>query len=71
MMEMERNDKATCWTCPFWAGSSNILAAECRRSHPEELAVDEGHGTTWTSTHPINDWCGQHPDFFLEEESDD
>ena len=66
-MSRKRNPKATCKTCPYWAGNPKIFVPGlCCINHPEQLALEVSGGlNTWTSTLP-DAWCGEHPDFDLE-----
>ena len=59
----QRNPEATCGTCPYWEppqGATRYLG-HCLRVAPGKGRWDE-HEMYETG------WCGEHPDFFLEEE---
>lgn len=57
-MTKQRNPEATCATCPHWKRVEDAGHEELGVCH--RLPNISGHThETW--------WCGEHPDFFLEE----
>jgi len=55
-----RNPEATCATCPYWKrySGNRVPPGGCRRMPAIEYQ-------------PPEYWCGEHPDFFLEETPDE
>ena len=69
---MKRNPEATCgsekFPCPYYSGNRDSRIADCRK-HARYIEV-QGDMTTDTYAFPsvrAEHWCGEHPDFFLEE----
>lgn len=62
----KRNPEACCETCPYW-DSEDLLNGNgvCSRRAPLP-GKKFGESALWPFT-TENDWCGEHPDFFLEE----
>ena len=66
-----RNFAANCGNCPYWLRQSHGVG-DCRPSPaPISDTVDgiPGRIGDWRQTRP-DQWCGQHPDFWLEAPAD-
>lgn len=52
---MKRNHNATCGTCPYWHQNPKSTCGKCQ-------------AVIWTCIEKLDtEWCGQHPDFWEAE----
>lgn len=64
-MTKKRNTNAICDTCPyFYTRIDSRLSGECR-IRSDALA---GKSDNPASYRQYDSWCGEHPDFFLDDE---
>jgi hypothetical protein len=65
----QRNEKATCETCPYycsWENPNQYIDGSCRKRSPELVAKDlEDACAAYPETRK-KEWCGEHPDFWEE-----
>lgn len=65
-MSKDRDPEATCNTCPYWKYWADV-PSQCRR-HSPIVAGTSGHGFAMYPVTSSDMWCGEHPEFFLEED---
>lgn len=61
----QRNPNATCGNCPYWY-ALNVEIGECRQDNAKVIDQDDG-----SLVFPLaleDEWCGQHPEFWLPAE---
>lgn len=70
-MPKVRNPVATCWTCPYWKKINmiNPITGNCLLHGPVLGGTSEHAYTTFPVMDPAN-WCGEHPEFFMEVEDE-
>lgn len=63
---MKRNENATCGNCPYWY-ALDVEIGECRQDNAKVIDQDDG-----ALVFPLvfkHEWCGQHPEFWLQVEN--
>ncbi len=63
-VKRERNPDACCGTCPYWARWVNS-----RTNEPMSTGDCQRHAPTTNDDAPtrlVQQWCGEHPDFWIE-----